>query len=108
LQPSRSRANSFSSPKFLLNNFTANAYETRVRATAVGMELSVGRVGAILGPWVTGFLQEHFSGSTAMFLAITVAALIAAMAMAWSRSENQFVGYRAVPAFDGGRGKGPD
>ena len=74
--------------QFVLNNFTANVYETRVRATAVGMELSVGRVGAILGPWVTGLLQEHYSGSTAMFLAITVAALIAALAMARAGRES--------------------
>jgi sugar phosphate permease len=78
--------------QFVLNNFTANAYETRVRAPAVGMELSVGRVGAILGPWVTGVLQEHYSGPTAMFLAITVAALLAAAAMARARNEHQLVG----------------
>ena len=84
--------------QFVLNNFTANVYETRIRATAVGMELSVGRVGAILGPWVTGLLQQHYSGSIAMFLAITVAALIAALAMTRARVENQF-----VATFDGGR-----
>lgn len=94
--------------QFVLNNFTANVYETRVRATAVGMELSVGRVGAILGPWVTGVLQERFSGSTAIFLAITLAAFIASIAMAWARSENQFAGYEAVPVFDGGREKRPE
>jgi MFS family permease len=85
--------------QFVLNNFTANTYETRVRATAVGMELSVGRVGAILGPWVTGVLQEHYSGSTPMFVAIAVAALIAAMAMARARGDNEFVGYEAVATF---------
>jgi len=74
--------------QFVLNNFTANAYETRVRATAVGMELSVGRVGAILGPWVAGVLQERYSGPTAMFLAITVGALIAAAAIARARDES--------------------
>jgi AAHS family 4-hydroxybenzoate transporter-like MFS transporter len=95
--------------QFVLNNFTANAYETRVRATAVGMQLSVDRVGAILGPWVTGALQERYSGPTAMFLAITVAALIAAMAVARARGENQFVGYEALATVDGGRrGKGAD
>lgn len=73
--------------QFVLNNFTANAYETRVRATAVGMELSVGRVGAILGPWVAGVLQERHSGPTAMLLAITVGALIAAAAIARARDE---------------------
>jgi MFS family permease len=74
--------------QFVLNNFTANVYETRVRATAVGMELSVGRVGAILGPWVAGVLQELYPGPAAMFLAITVAALISAVAMAWAWGEN--------------------
>jgi len=78
--------------QLVLNNFTAHAYETRVRATAVGMELSVGRVGAILGPWVAGVLQEVYSGPTAMFFAITVGALVAALAMARARDENQLVG----------------
>ena len=34
----------------VLNNFTANSYETGFRASGVGMELGVGRVGGILGP----------------------------------------------------------
>jgi MFS transporter, AAHS family, 4-hydroxybenzoate transporter len=73
--------------QFVLNNFTANAYETSVRATAVGMELSVGRLGAILGPWVAGVLQEVYSGATAMFLAIAIAGLAAALAVALARPE---------------------
>ena len=44
--------------QFVLNNFTAASYETGVRATAVGMELGVARVGAILGPFVAGALQQ--------------------------------------------------
>ena len=44
--------------QFVLNNFTAASYETSVRATAVGMELGVARVGAILGPFVAGALQQ--------------------------------------------------
>jgi len=94
--------------QFVLNNFTASAYETRVRATAVGMELSVGRIGAILGPWLTGLLQELYAGPTAMFLAITVAALIAAVAMAQAQGESQLVrheggGREATPATEGRR-----
>ena len=78
--------------QFVPNNFTANAFETRVRAPAVGMEFSVGRVGAILGPWVTGVLQERYSGPTAMFVAIAAAALIAATAIYGSGSGREFTG----------------
>jgi MFS family permease len=67
--------------QFVLNNFTAASYETNVRATGVGMMLSVGRVGAILGPFVAGELQQIFQGPTAMFLAIGAAALVAAGAI---------------------------
>jgi MFS family permease len=63
--------------QFVLNNFTAAAYETNVRATAVGMELGVGRVGAILGPFVAGALQQNYQSSLPMFLAIGLAALAA-------------------------------
>jgi len=55
------------------------------RATGVGMQLSVGRVGAILGPWVAGFLQEAFPGPIAMFTAIAIAGLIAAVAVGMAR-----------------------
>lgn len=63
--------------QFVLNNFTANSYETDVRATAVGMELSVARVGAILGPLVAGILQQIYQSPTPMFLAIGFAASLA-------------------------------
>ena len=62
---------------FVLNNFTAAAYETNVRATAVGMELSVGRVGAILGPFVAGALQQTYQSALPMFVSIGLAALAA-------------------------------
>src|SRR6266700_1763410 len=61
----------------VLNNFTAAAYETNVRATAVGMELGVGRVGAILGPFVAGALQQTYQSSLPMFVSIGLAALAA-------------------------------
>jgi AAHS family 4-hydroxybenzoate transporter-like MFS transporter len=63
--------------QFVLNNFTAAAYDTNVRATAVGMELSVGRVGAILGPFVAGALQQNYQSSLPMFVSIGLAALAA-------------------------------
>ena len=67
--------------QFVLNNFTASSYDTSVRATAVGMELSVGRVGAILGPFVAGALQQAYSGPTAMFIVIAAASVCAAAAV---------------------------
>jgi MFS transporter, AAHS family, 4-hydroxybenzoate transporter len=63
--------------QFVLNNFTAAAYATNVRATAVGMELSVGRVGAILGPFVAGALQQTYQSALPMFVSIGLAALAA-------------------------------
>lgn len=64
-----------------LNNFTAGWYDTEVRGTAVGMMLGVGRVGAILGPFITGLLQQWFASSRALFLAIGIAALLGAAAI---------------------------
>jgi AAHS family 4-hydroxybenzoate transporter-like MFS transporter len=62
----------------VLNNFTAGTYDTTVRASGVGMELGVGRVGAILGPFVAGLLQGVTGGPDAMFWIIGGAGLLAA------------------------------
>ncbi|MGA2997637.1 MFS transporter [Bradyrhizobium sp.] len=62
----------------VLNNFTANSYETGLRASGVGMELGVGRVGAILGPYVIGLLQQATGAPDAVFWAISGAAIVAA------------------------------
>jgi AAHS family 4-hydroxybenzoate transporter-like MFS transporter len=63
--------------QFVLNNFTAASYETGVRATAVGMELAIARVGAILGPLVAGSLQQIYQSPTPMFVSIGLAAIAA-------------------------------
>lgn len=63
----------------VLNNFTANSYETGFRASGVGMELGVGRVGGILGPYVIGLLQQVTGGPDAVFWAIGGAAIVAAV-----------------------------
>lgn len=60
----------------VLNNFTAGSYETDFRASGVGMELGVGRVGAILGPYVIGLLQQVTGGPDAVFWAIGGAAIV--------------------------------
>jgi AAHS family 4-hydroxybenzoate transporter-like MFS transporter len=46
------------------------------------MMLSVGRVGAILGPFAAGELQQIFHGATGMFLAIGLGAMVSAVAIA--------------------------
>jgi hypothetical protein len=66
----------------VLNNFTACTYDTTVRASGVGMELGVGRAGAILGPFVAGLLQGGRAAPDLMFAIIGGAALIAAAAIA--------------------------
>jgi len=63
--------------QFVLNNFTAVSYETRVRATAVGMELAIARVGAILGPLVAGSLHQIYQSPTPMFVTIGLSAIAA-------------------------------
>lgn len=66
----------------VLNNLTASLYDTDVRASAVGMELGVGRIGAILGPFVAGLLQGATGGPDAMFWTIGIAALMGGVAIA--------------------------
>lgn len=64
-----------------LNNFTAGWYDTEVRGTAVGMMLGIGRAGAVLGPFITGVLQQWFASSRVLFLAIAIAVLLGAFAI---------------------------
>jgi MFS transporter, AAHS family, 4-hydroxybenzoate transporter len=65
----------------VLNNFTAGSYDTSVRASGVGMMLGVGRVGAILGPFAIGLLQQVTGGADIVFWAIGIAAAVAALAI---------------------------
>lgn len=69
----------------ILNNFTAASYDTEVRGTAVGMMLGVGRLGGILGPYITGWLLQLRLGSAGLFAAIGVAVLLGAGAILFAR-----------------------
>ena len=66
--------------QFILNNFTAVAYPTALRATGVGMELGIGRIGAILGPTIGGVLDAN-----AFFGAMAIASLLSGLAITFSR-----------------------
>ena len=65
----------------VLMNFTAGSYDTSVRASGVGLMLGIGRIGAILGPFVAGLLQQATGGPQAVFWAIGGSAVGAAVAI---------------------------
>ena len=69
----------------MLNNLTASFYETEVKTTGVGMELGVGRLGGILGPYIVGWLKELFPGSMPMFAAMALTVALGAAALALLR-----------------------
>ncbi len=77
----------------VLNNFTAASYDTEVRGTAVGMMLGVGRAGGILGPFLTGLLQQHSPGTAGLFVAIGAASLVGGTAILFAsrRASHEFV-----------------
>ena len=84
----------------ILNSFTAASYETEVRGTAMGTMLGVGRLGAILGPYLTGWLQQIRPGFTALFGAISVAVALGACAVLIARPRRAHVisGEKMEPA----------
>ena len=65
----------------VLNNLTAGLYPTEVRSTGVGMELGVGRLGGILGPYIGGWLQQVAPGSGGLLLAMAAALALSALAI---------------------------
>jgi len=63
------------------NGLVSSLYPTAARATAIGVNLTIGRIGSILGPFVTGLLlAAKISASTVLLLA-TIPVLGAAVAM---------------------------
>jgi AAHS family 4-hydroxybenzoate transporter-like MFS transporter len=68
-----------------LNALSASYYPTGVRSTGVGWALGVGRVGSIVGPTLAGILLSLDWTPPQIFLAGTVPALIAALAVLASR-----------------------
>lgn len=87
----------------ILNSFTAASYDTEVRGTAVGTMLGVGRLGAILGPYLTGWLQQIYPGSMALFGAISLAVALGACSVMVARPRHpQLVsGHGMEPAVTG-------
>ena len=64
-----------------LNALAATYYPTYMRSTGIGWGLGIGRVGAIIGPYVGGRLVALEWGADRMFLAFAVPALISTLIM---------------------------
>jgi AAHS family 4-hydroxybenzoate transporter-like MFS transporter len=58
-------------------------YPARVRATGVGLSMSVGRVGSIVGPLVGGMLMSAQLSWSRLFMLAAIPALLAAAALGW-------------------------
>lgn len=71
--------------QFILNNFTANTYDTAVRGTGQGMQLAVGRIGGLLGPYVAGLLGSLKQNQTSFYIAIAVAAFCVSVSFLFVR-----------------------
>jgi AAHS family 4-hydroxybenzoate transporter-like MFS transporter len=82
-----------------LNALSASYYPTYLRATGVGAGLGVGRIGAIVGPYIGGVLLGRQWGSEELFYAAAVPAVISTLVMLIMRGvykENPAA--RAAPA----------
>jgi AAHS family 4-hydroxybenzoate transporter-like MFS transporter len=64
-----------------INAMSATFYPTDLRATGVGAGLGMGRMGAIIGPWVAGQLLSLHWSSQQLFLAAAVPALLSSVFM---------------------------
>lgn len=64
-----------------VNAMSATYYPTDLRATGVGAGLGMGRMGAIIGPWIAGQLLSLHWSSQQLFLAAAVPALLSSVFM---------------------------
>jgi AAHS family 4-hydroxybenzoate transporter-like MFS transporter len=63
------------------NGIVSSAYPTAARATAIGFNLTIGRIGSIIGPFVTGVLLAARLSAHDVLLLATVPAVGAAVSM---------------------------
>ncbi len=69
--------------QILLNGYVASYYGPENRASALGWTLGIGRLGAILGPTVGGFLLDSSLGVDWNFYAFAVASVVGAAVVLW-------------------------
>jgi AAHS family 4-hydroxybenzoate transporter-like MFS transporter len=82
-----------------LNALSASYYPTYLRATGVGAGLGIGRIGAIVGPYIGGVLIARQWTSEELFYAAAVPALISTVVMLIMRTVyRENVAARGAPA----------
>jgi len=64
-----------------MNAFAATFYPTYLRSTGVGWALGVGRIGAIVGPYIGGLMIAAKWSNQQLFLAAAVPAAISAITL---------------------------
>jgi AAHS family 4-hydroxybenzoate transporter-like MFS transporter len=62
-----------------INALAATYYPTYLRSTGVGFGLGVGRIGAIVGPYIGGELMGRQWSSQQLFMAAAIPALISTL-----------------------------
>ncbi len=72
---------------FVLNNFTAQNYDTNIRATGTGMQLGIGRAGGVLGPYIFGIISAFYSIGNVFFYVIAIVAMVMAGLILFAGSE---------------------
>ncbi|MFZ1788385.1 MAG: MFS transporter [Saprospiraceae bacterium] len=58
-------------------------YTSKIRTTGVGYTVGIGRLGAVLGPWLFGFLSDKGCGMQTLFIIFSLPLLIMGVAI-WS------------------------
>lgn len=64
-----------------INTLAATYYPTYLRTTGIGWGLGIGRIGAILGPYIGGVLLDQNWSNQQLFLAAAMPAVVTAIAM---------------------------
>jgi AAHS family 4-hydroxybenzoate transporter-like MFS transporter len=64
-----------------LNALAATYYPTDLRSTGVGWGLGIGRMGAIVGPYVGGMLMARHWSTQQLFMAAALPALVSTITM---------------------------
>lgn len=73
-----------------LYTFVASCYPASVRATAIGLAFTIGRIGSVLGPFTVGFLLQFGLDRIGLLLVLAIPQIFAAILVARiARSDTQ-------------------